>query len=40
MSLQWLLGALVTLAMALGVTPLHAGEKGRHELARPGEEPE
>ena len=27
MSLQWLLGALVTLAMALGVTPLHAGEK-------------
>ena len=27
MSLKWLLSTLVTLAMALGVTPLHAGEK-------------
>jgi sulfate/thiosulfate transport system substrate-binding protein len=27
MSLQWLLGSLVTLGMALSLTPLHAGEK-------------
>jgi sulfate transport system substrate-binding protein len=27
MSLQWLLSTLVTLAMALGLTPIHAGEK-------------
>ena len=27
MSLKWLLSALVTLAMALGMTPIHAGEK-------------
>jgi hypothetical protein len=27
MSLKWLLSVLVTLAMALGVTPVHAGEQ-------------
>ena len=27
MSLKWLLSTLVTLAMALGMTPIHAGEK-------------